>query len=81
LNSASAALSEIAGQVGGDAINSPTGNKPSSTGAAAVAAAITAFSHAYASRLTDRSQSAGAAAANYASIDGHEADDIGSVSV
>lgn len=81
LNSASAALSENAGQLGAVTISSPTGNKASSAGAAAVAVAITTFSRAYADHLTDRARSAGAAAGSYATIDGHEAANIGSVSV
>lgn len=79
LDTASAALSEGAGQVQSTHIHQPTADRASTSGAADVVAAIDRFSAAYAERLRNHAQSMAQACASYTAVDGSAEADIDSV--
>lgn len=78
LATASAALSASAGEVQSTHIDQPTGDRPSTSGAADVVASIDRFSAAYAERLRNHAQSMAQARTGYTAVDGSAAADIDS---
>lgn len=81
LDTASAALHEQARLITTTDGAAPTGNKPSSAGAATFAAALDTFASAYANRMSKHGGAVRTAAASYTSIDGGAATNISAVSI
>lgn len=81
LNSASAELYEHARLVTAAERRPARSNKPSSAGAANVAAAIETFASAYANRIAGHGRAAHMAAAGYTSVDRDAGSKISTVSV
>lgn len=82
LDTASAALHEQARLITTTTDGAaPTGNKPSSAGAATFAVALDTFASAYANRMSKHGRAVRTAAASYTSIDGGAATNISAVSI